>query len=148
MIALALLLAWLPALTFAGHWSGVGDEGVVGEQTSVDTVFLALVPHTHGLAGGAVPPTHLHAGGSATPAASNDVNGGTVPGADPYHPSPHAEHGHGGAGATGIVAAIVPQPVSVETMPMLVAAEAVLDETPPAPHSETPPAPPPRTTIV
>jgi hypothetical protein len=139
LIALLLLLAWMPALTFAGHWSDLGSAGLVGGGSAGDTVFLALAPHTHLLPGGSPLSAHLHSERTTGP--------------DPHGPSSqandgHAEHGHGGAGATGVVVAIVPQPVSLDATPVLVAAEPVVNEATPAPHHETPPAPPPRSTVV
>ncbi len=141
LVALFLLLAWMPALAFAGHWSAPGSAAF---DVAQDDVRFALVPQAHG----AADPYHLYA---ATPTVSEtDPATTTAPGTNPEQAERahadygHSDHGHGGAGATVAVAAIVPPPVELMATPVVVTAEPIADEPAVVARTETPPAPPPR----
>ncbi len=122
-----LLLAWLPALSFTGHWGGA--SGAPFRAVDPATLTAEALPHLHppGLA-----PGH-HAPASADTASPADTH------------AAHAAHGHGGS------------LLGAASMPLLAPADVTLPLPPALPSLATgepdrlapltalpPPLPPPR----
>ena len=105
-LAAFLLVAWIPALSFAGHWSF--DEPFSTFVPSLSDARELLPGHDHDPGQGH--DTALHQESPALP---------VEPGASPDDAS-HAEHGHAGLGASLVVIAApsapLAAPVSVRSL--------------------------------